>query len=198
MNSLKHIENIDLYLLDQFLKGRLKVDDKILDAGCGSGRNIKLLINEGFSVFGIDVNAAVIDELKANYPELQENFANSSIEKFDSTEKFDFIICNAVLHFAKNHEEFDRLFNKLISLLNDNCTLFVRMTTDIGVKDLLTENNNGVYNLPDKTTRYLITNDKINSLLLAHSLVLIEPIKTVVVDGKRSMATLVFKKIVCQ
>lgn len=194
MNSLKHIKNIDIYLLDQFLKGRLKSEDKILDAGCGSGRNIKLLINEGYSVFGIDEKKEVIDGLKARYPVLQQNFTTTNIEQFDSTEKFDFIICNAVLHFAKNHEQFDRLFKKLVSLLNHNSTLFIRMTTDIGIKELLTENNNGSYNLPDNTTRYLITNNKINNLLLQHSLELIEPVKTVVVDGKRSMVTLVFKK----
>ncbi|MDF1673910.1 MAG: methyltransferase domain-containing protein [Vicingaceae bacterium] len=194
MNSIKHIENIDIYLLDQFLKGRLKPEDRILDAGCGSGRNIKLLINEGYTVFGIDEKIEAIDQLKAIHPDLQHNFTPSSIEKYDSPQKFDYIICNAVLHFAKNHDHFDNQFNKLISLLNQKGTLFIRMTTDIGIKDLLLQSNNGVYNLPDKTSRYLITNDKINSLLLKYSLELIEPIKTVVVDVKRSMATLVFKK----
>lgn len=194
MNALKHIKNIDIYFLDQLLKGRLNPENKILDAGCGSGRNIKLLINEGYAVFGIDEKKEVIEQLKACYPLLQQNFTNTSIENFDSSQKFDFIICNAVLHFAKNHEQFDQLFKKLVSLLNHNGTLFIRMTTDIGIKDLLTESNNGVYNLPDNTVRYLITNEKITSLLLLHSLELIEPIKTVVVDGKRSMATLVFKR----
>ena len=38
----KVLGNIDLYLLDQLLKGRITRDMKILDAGCGEGRNLHL------------------------------------------------------------------------------------------------------------------------------------------------------------
>jgi tellurite methyltransferase len=194
MNSLNHIKSIDIYFLDQLIKGRLKPSDKILDAGCGSGRNIKFLIQEHFNVFGVDDNKNAIEQLKLSYPKLSNNFTKKSIEKYNSEHQFDFIICNAVLHFAKDHDHFDELFAKLVSLLSKHGTLFIRMTTDIGIKELLDESINGVYHLPDNTLSYLVTKEKITSILSLHQLQLTEPIKTVVVDGKRSMATLVFKR----
>tara|TARA_B100000809_G_C15119382_1_gene523705 strand:+ start:730 stop:1317 length:588 start_codon:yes stop_codon:yes gene_type:complete len=194
MNSLNHIKSIDIYLLDQLIKGRIKPSDKILDAGCGSGRNIKFLIQEQFNVFGVDDNKNAIEQLSVSYPELSHNFTETSIEEYNSEHKFDFIICNAVLHFAKDHDHFDELFAKLVNLLSKYGTLFIRMTTDIGIKELLTESINGVYHLPDNTLSYLVTKEKITTLLSLHQLQLTEPIKTVVVDGKRSMATLVFKR----
>jgi 2-polyprenyl-3-methyl-5-hydroxy-6-metoxy-1,4-benzoquinol methylase len=194
MDALNQIKNIDIYLLDQLLKGRLVSTDTVLDAGCGSGRNIKYLIQEDYSLYGIDDDKMVIDQLKMDYPDLAKHFINTSIESYVTEKSFDFIICNAVLHFSNSHKHFDELFKKLISLLSENGTLFIRMTTDIGIKDLLTEDVNGVYFLPDNSYRYLISNKKILELIDLYLLELIEPIKTVVVDGKRSMATLVFQR----
>ncbi|WP_332912670.1 hypothetical protein [Algoriphagus boritolerans] len=38
--------NVDIYLLDQILKGRFSKEMKILDAGCGEGRNAVYFINQ--------------------------------------------------------------------------------------------------------------------------------------------------------
>ena len=34
------IGNTDIYLIDQIMKNRYNQQDKILDAGCGNGRNL--------------------------------------------------------------------------------------------------------------------------------------------------------------
>ena len=57
------IGDIDLFLLDLILKGRVKEGMSVLDAGCGSGRNLLYFLRQGFEVRGIDsseseVNAA--------------------------------------------------------------------------------------------------------------------------------------------
>ena len=41
---------IDIYLFDQILKGRVLPGMRILDAGCGTGRNVVHLLREGYEV----------------------------------------------------------------------------------------------------------------------------------------------------
>jgi tellurite methyltransferase len=193
MKTLDEIRGMDVYLLDQFLKGRVSESSRILDAGCGSGRNLHYLINNGITVIGCDENADAIEQLRANYPQISDRFQVSSIENFSSNLPFDFIICNAVLHFARDHAHFDQLFSALVNQLAPNGILFIRMTSDIGLY-LEFEGSNGVFLLPDGSTRYLITRKKIDELLRQHALQLLEPVKTVKVEELRSMSTLVFVK----
>ena len=60
MNAAPSIElrsqfgDIDIYLFDQLLRGRFDGRRRILDAGCGSGRNLPFLLSRGFEVFAID------------------------------------------------------------------------------------------------------------------------------------------------
>jgi len=194
MNEFEDIQGIDIYFLDQILKGRISKSDKILDAGCGSGRNIHLLLNKGYDVYGFDQNKEVIDLLKENYKTLEKRFEISSVSDYKSPFKFDFIICNAVLHFAYGHDHFDKMISNLSKLLARDGILFIRMTSNIGLEHVLVHNNSGIYVLPDESTRYLITRDKIDSMIETHKLKLLEPVKTVFVDGLRSMTTLIMSK----
>ena len=50
---------IDIYLFDQLLKGRISPGMRILDAGCGSGRNIFYFLREGYEVYAADADALV-------------------------------------------------------------------------------------------------------------------------------------------
>ena len=43
--------DIDVYLFDQLLPGRIVSGMKVLDAGCGSGRNLIFLVRAGFDVW---------------------------------------------------------------------------------------------------------------------------------------------------
>ena len=45
---------IDIYLFDQLLKGRFVPGMRILDAGCGSGRNLVYFLRSGYEVFAVD------------------------------------------------------------------------------------------------------------------------------------------------
>ena len=52
--------HIDIYLFDQLLRGRIAPGMRVLDAGCGYGRNLTYLLNAGYDVFGADDNPAAI------------------------------------------------------------------------------------------------------------------------------------------
>ena len=56
--------NIDIYLFDQIQKGRFNPGMKILDAGCGSGRNLIYFMREGYTFYGVDNIPFALTEIK--------------------------------------------------------------------------------------------------------------------------------------
>lgn len=194
MKEVNALQGMDVYLIDQLLKERIHPNSKILDAGCGSGRNIHYLLKQGLSVVAFDGNSDVISSLKERYPEKGDHFHHSTVEGFTSDQPFDFIICNAVLHFARNHEHFEDMFRSLAQLLVQNGILFIRMTSDIGLP-MNPLQENGVYVLPDGSTRYLLTREKVDEMMNRYGLTLLEPVKTVKVEELRSMTTLVLRRL---
>jgi len=197
MNSKElkqEIGNIDIYLLDQILKERFNSTNKILDAGCGSGRNLQYFINNNFDVYGIDSNENRINSLK-NLNNIQ-NFKVAKLESIPfNKDYFDYIICNAVLHFANNEIHFFKMFSELFRVLKTNGTLFIRMTSDFGIENLVNKIENGVYNIPDGSTRFLLTNTILEKLKNKYNFDFIEPLKTVNVNNLRCMSTLIIKKV---
>lgn len=192
MNWIKDLQGVDIYLIDQFLKGRINNNMRVLDAGCGKGRNLKPFLENEFDFIGIDPDLNSIELLKQTYPQFDLKFIHSTIETFDQQNKFDLIICNAVLHFANDHDHFNRMFTNLINLLDPEGILFIRMTSDIGMNLLPTQN--GVHHLPDGTDRYLITRQRISELCSEHDLTLLDPVKSTLVENLRSMTTIILGK----
>jgi SAM-dependent methyltransferase len=56
--------NIDIYLFDQLLKGRLTPGMRVLDAGCGSGRNLIYFLRNGYEVFAVDQSEQAIRDIR--------------------------------------------------------------------------------------------------------------------------------------
>ena len=186
---------IDIYLLDQILKGRHIVGQKILDAGCGNGKNLKWFYNNSFEVYGVDTDIEKILHSKNRYPDQKNNFSVGFVNNLNFKESyFNHIICNALLHFAKNENDFYSMFSELVRVLKPNGTLFLRIASNIGLEKQVEHINNGIYNLPDGTKRFLLKKSIIETLEKRYNLTFLEPVKTTNVNDKRSMTTLVFKK----
>lgn len=189
------LENTDIYLIDQILKGRYQPNDLILDAGCGSGRNLPYFLESGFQLYAIDRNTEPIENLKNRYPKFAINFKIASLEQLPFLENtFDHIICNAVLHFAQSETHFKQMFAELIRVLKKGGSLFVRMTSDIGIEGKATPLQNGVYFLPDGSERFLLTRNLLNEMVETHQLSFLELVKSTNVNDVRSMTTLVLTK----
>lgn len=187
--------NADIYLIDQILKGRYQTNETVLDAGCGSGRNLQYFHESGFQFYAIDTNIEHIENLKIRYPKLEANFKVAALEKnpFSDT-TFDHIICNAVLHFAQSETHFKEMFAELVRVLKKGGSLFIRMTSDIGIEGKSTLLQDGVYFLPDESQRFLLTRTLLNELLTTHQLSPLEHVKSTNVSDLRSMTTLVLSK----
>jgi len=194
VDILNQLKNIDLYLLDQIMKGRLNASSRILDAGCGEGRNCHFLIDQGCSVLGIDPLPEAIATLQEVYPHLSEEFIVCAIEDYKTEENFDFIICNAVLHFAESHHQFQCMMAALANLLTETGVLFIRMTSDFATSMAFVSDENGRADLPDGTNRYLMTKSELVKAMNENKLHFVEPLKTINVDDQRCMSTLVLSK----
>lgn len=192
--------NIDIYLLDQILKGRISSDMRILDAGCGEGRNLIYFMNEGYDIHGIDTNPDAIRMLqfvaKSNYPQYErERFQVGRIdEMLYPNAAFDWIISSAVLHFSKSEEEFWLGLREMDRVLKPGGTLFIRMTSDLGMDWNQLQAHGEQHLLPDGSMRFLLTDQIIHQIKSELAYESLEPTKSVWVDGKRSMATLVLRK----
>lgn len=186
--------NIDIYLFDQLLKGRYDNCKKVLDVGCGNGRNLFYFLRNGYEVFGIDPNPNAVEtvrELSAvlapdNPP---ENFMISSAEDLPFNDAaFDLVICSAVLHFAKDAQHFDTMLRAMFRVLQSGGYFFARLASDIGIENLVKPLGNNRYLLPDGSERFLVN----EQTLLKYSSgfgVLYEPIKTTNVQNMRCMTT---------
>ncbi len=187
--------NIDIYLFDQLLKGRFDNCEKVLDVGCGGGRNIVYFLKNDFDVFGIDMDANAIESVRNMAREMSpgsgsENFVVAKAEDIpfgDAT--FDLVICSAVLHFAKNKANFEEMLRSAWRVLKPGGFFFARLASNIGMETLVKLSANGRYLLPDGTTRYLVTHDALIHYTRDLKGELYEPIKTTVVDNLRAMTT---------
>lgn len=200
MNIREQFGDIDIYLFDQILKGRFAPGMKILDAGCGGGRNIVWFMRNGFDVFAVDAEAGAIAKIrrvaKSLAPELSpENFQQATLESIPFTnESFDWVICNAVLHFAENRGQFDRMLAEMWSKLKPGGIFFARIASSIGIKDLLIPTANGRYMMPDGTERFIVDEQMLKDCTEKVGGTFIEPIKTTNVENLRCMTTWVLAK----
>jgi len=196
----KSFGKIDIYLFDQLLKGTYESCDKILDAGCGDGRNLVYFLNNGFCVYGIDPNPDAIEAVtqlsKLLAPENSlENFrvATAEVLPFESG-AFDLVISSAVLHFAHNEIHFKQMLTDMWRVLKPGGYFFARLASDIGIEDKVNKLENGRYLLPDGSERFLVNEQKLlhyTQMLNGH---LHEPIKTTNVQNLRCMTTWCLQK----
>lgn len=178
------------------MKERYHVKDKILDAGCGDGRNMFWFLQNDFEIYGIDTNEKVIQQLQNENPTLIQNkFQIASVEKIPFTDEyFHHIICIAVLHFAKNKNHLFEMMTELLRVLKPNGSLFIRIASDIGLETKVKFNDDGIFTIPDGTNRFLLTKSLLQELMNQLNFTLLEPLKTVNVNDERCMSTLVLKK----
>lgn len=188
------LQHTDIYLIDQILKGRFENIKSVLDVGCGKGRNITYFLENGLDVYGLDIDANCINYLIEKKQLQSSHFKVGEAENIPFNQSFDLIICNAVLHFAKNKAHFEEMLFSIWNKLNDNGVLFIRLASDIGIEHLVQALGSGNFKLPDNTTRYLVNKKSLLAYSKQLNATLIEPIKTTNVQSLRCMTTWILKK----
>jgi 2-polyprenyl-3-methyl-5-hydroxy-6-metoxy-1,4-benzoquinol methylase len=198
---LSWLQDTDVYLIDQILKQQFDASVRVLDAGSGYGRNLWYFIHRGHDVYANDIAEDDIlyirkkaREINSSLPE--DNFRIETIESSSfPDEHFGLIICNAVLHFAKDVGHFNAMIDAMWRMLKKEGTLFCRMASSIGIENRIKPTGQERhFILPDGSKRFLV--DETMLLRTTHRLgaKFLEPIKTVNVQNERCMTTWVLGK----
>jgi SAM-dependent methyltransferase len=200
-NQLKELYgDIDIYLFDQLLKGRFEGCGRIIDIGCGGGRNLHYFLKNGFEVFGIDRNQGAIDDVRALSQQLApgyptENFVVAGAEAIPfEDESFGLAISSAVLHFAENKNHFEQMLHTAWKMVKPGGYFFARLASDIGIENLVISLGNGRHMLPDGSERYLVTHNQLIGYTQSLNAELVEPLKTTNVHNMRAMTTWCLQK----
>lgn len=192
--------DIDVYLFDQLLKGRFDSSSAVLDAGCGGGRNLVYMLRSGYEAFAVDRSPEAVARVRALAASLApalppENFRAEAVERMSFGDaRFGLVVSSAVLHFARDEEHWNAMVDEMWRVLAPGGLLFARLATTIGVEDLVVPVGGGRYALPGGTEWLLVDAATLERKAEALGAEPIEPIKSVVVHGLRSMGVWVLRK----
>ena len=198
MSVQEQFGHIDIYLFDQILRGNITPGMRVLDAGCGDGRNLVYMLREGFEVFALDANPDAIRRVNQLSASLNtglpaENFRVGSVERMPFPDKFaDVVLCSAVLHFAKDERHFRSMLSELWRVLRPGGILFSRLGSTIGMS--FERVREKVFKTGDGSEWFLVDQEMLLALTEEMNGVLVDPLKTTVVQDRRCMTTWVIRK----
>jgi SAM-dependent methyltransferase len=189
--------SIDIYWFDQLLRGRLDSRPRVLDAGCGDGRNLRYLLRRGVECYGADLDAEAVASTRRLAETLQPGrkrrhesaFVVAPVDRLPWGDgSMDAVVCSAVLHFADDEAHFERMVDELWRMLAPRGLFFARLASNIGLETEIGPGGRRV-TLPDGSARFVVD----QSMLLATTARLggrlADPLKTTVVQGMRAMTT---------
>ena len=189
---------IDIYVFDQILRGNIAPRMRVLDAGCGYGRNLVHLLREGCEVFALDQDANAIDHVRQLSASLStglppENFQVASIDRIPFTDGFaDVVICSSVLHFSRDEQHFRGMLAELWRVLRPGGMLFCRLGSRIGMD--FEKVREHIFIIGDGSQWFLVDEDMLMKLVEDLNAVLVDPLKTTIVQNHRCMTTWVLRK----
>ena len=192
--------DIDIYLFDQLLRGRVADGATVLDAGCGSGRNLVFLVRAGMDVYGVDADTEAIAAARHRLADAAPDFdpMRLSVQSVSALSfgdgAMDVVISSAVLHFARDDTHFDTMVREMWRVLAPGGMLFCRLASTIGIERLVQPLEGRWHLLPDGSTRFLVDEALLMETTRRLGGSLLDPLKTTVVQDMRAMTTWVVQK----
>lgn len=191
---------VDIYLFDQILRGRIRARMRILDAGCGRGRNLHYFLARGFDVSGVDSDPRAIRAVRTLAARLApdlpaDHFRTESVEQMSfATGQADVVLSSAILHFAVDEHQFMRMLHGSWRVLAPGGLFFCRLASSIGMESRIEQIAGRRYRLPDGSERFLVDEAMLMRLTRELGGELLDPLKTTIVQDQRCMTTWVVQK----
>lgn len=198
LNLREQFGQIDIYVFDQILRGNIARGMRVLDAGCGYGRNLVHLLREGCEVFALDADRNGVEHVRQLSASLgtglpAENFQVGVIERMPFPDAFaDAVMCSSVLHFARDEDHFRAMVRELWRVLRPGGMLFCRLGSRIGMEFERVED--GRYVTGDGSVWFLVDEAMLLGLAQEMNAVFVDPLKTTIVQNHRCMTTWVLRK----
>lgn len=164
----------------------------------GTERNLVYLLRAGCEVFALDEDAEGVEHVRQLSASLQtglpaENFQVGFIEKMPFPDGLaDVVLCNSVLHFARDEEQFRAMLAELWRVLKPGGMLFSRLGSRIGMDFERLRGN--VFKIRDGSEWFLVDEEMLMDLTEELNAVLVDPLKTTIVQDYRCMTTWVLRK----
>lgn len=198
MSLEEQFGHIDIYVFDQILRGNIAAPMRVLDAGCGFGRNLVYLLRTGCQISALDADPEGVEHVRSLSEALKtglpaQNFIVGSIEKMPFPKaSFDVVICNSVLHFAQDEAHFKAMLAELWRVLEPGGLLFCRLGSRIGME--FPRVRDCVYTVGDGSEWFLVDEEMLLEFTEELEAILVDPLKTTVVQDYRCMTTWVLRK----
>ncbi len=191
--------DLDIYLFDQIQRGRFDERRRILDAGCGGGRNLPYFLSHGFDVRVADADAAAVGAVRrlaaamgASLPD--DHCYCGPLDVLPWADRsVDAVICSAVLHFARDEHDFAAMLREMWRVLAPGGLFFARLATSIGLERHLAAPV-GRMRLPDGSDRFVVDEATLLRWTATLGGTLADPIKTTNVQNLRCMTTWVLAR----
>ncbi|MFA5259306.1 MAG: class I SAM-dependent methyltransferase [Candidatus Pacearchaeota archaeon] len=133
-----------------FLRNK-NLNNRLIDAGCGNGRDVQVLNSAGFNVVGIDYSKKEIELAKKNFPSLKFEVQNIEKMKFKDNSISAFFCIN-IMHYVDQ----EKAINEFYRTLENKGYIFIQFNLEI--KD---KNENIDYKNSEKNILRLVSGFKI-------------------------------------
>jgi SAM-dependent methyltransferase len=198
MDVEEQFGQIDIYVFDQILRGNIAPGMTVLDAGCGYGRNLVHLLREGCAVYALDADPAGVEHVRQLAAVLgtglpEQNFRVGAIESMPFADGMaDVVICNSVLHFARDEAHFLAMVEELWRVVKPGGMLFCRLGSRIGME--FERLRGHIYRIGDGSEWFLVDEAVLMQMTRQMDALLVDPLKTTIVQDYRCMTTWVLRK----
>jgi len=128
------------YLVGFFSKISNPKDKKVLDIGCGGGRNTEMLLRLGFDIFALDLHKKMVESTrkkiaKMNKKEAEKIILASVLSLPYPDSFFDYVVSNGLFHNAENLREFKLSVRETSRVLKKNGCLVLNTFVDGNFKN---------------------------------------------------------------
>lgn len=107
-------------VLDVIRRHGIPKEAKILEIGCGEGRDARAVLEEGYNLLATDISPEAISYCKSRFPEDEDRFEILDCLNGDCNGTFDMIYAVAVIHMLVEDEDRLRFYSFIRNHLSGN------------------------------------------------------------------------------